>query len=369
MSLTGPQSAEMEALLSSKTSQIESMELEISRLRAQLLKAPPASESEQQVALLEDKLAQAETAASKAQTELSGLRRSLDRTAEKAVREGSGRSTAETAVAEEIHEPEAAKPEREEAMSKARALEQKINAMAGLHKEQDSRMQSLRKEKESLGHEVKELRCRVAALQKRLARHGTDGEKLGEGGGLDDEGLDQLEAEERARLARHIRDLEAENYNLRRGIWHERRKSMQLRPDDHFQDVDLGSGVRSPTQKKGGGGLADLLASGINAITGADEYRVQQGQGGTSLATAAAPAPATAATAAPLDGDDNDGFLDDDLDFDEEAFRAAQKEEMNRRLERVREAKRALKNWESFKLDLVDARQGGGEGAGEIFEV
>ena len=368
MSLAGPAPAEMEALLKSKTSQIESMELEISRLRAQLLKPPPASENEQ-VAALEDKLARAETAASKAQIELSDLRKSLDRTAEKAVREGSGRSSAETAAAEAIREAEAAKSEREVAINKVRALEQKITAMGSLHKEQDSRMQSLRKEKEYLGREVKELHGRVAVLQKRPVRHGTGGEKLDEGGGLDDEEVDELEAEERARLARHIRDLEAENYNLRRSIWHERRKSMQLRPDDHFQDVDLGSGIRSPMRKKGGGGLADLLASGISAITGAEEYQVLQGQRDTSLAAAASPAPATAATAGLLDDDDNDGFLNDDLEFDEEAFRAAQKEEMNRRLERVREAKRALKNWEGFRLDLVDVRRAGGEGDGEIFEV
>ena len=40
-----------------------------------------------------------------------------------------------------------------------------------------------------------------------------------------------------------------------------------------------------------------------------------------------------------------------------------------KRIERVKEVKRALKNWEGWRLDLVENRRGGGEGVGEIFEV
>jgi len=35
----------------------------------------------------------------------------------------------------------------------------------------------------------------------------------------------------------------------------------------------------------------------------------------------------------------------------------------------VKEVKRALKNWEGWRLDLVENRRGGGEGVWEIFEV
>jgi hypothetical protein len=35
-------------------------------------------------------------------------------------------------------------------------------------------------------------------------------------------------------------------------------------------------------------------------------------------------------------------------------------------MERVREVKRGLKNWEGWRLDLVDGRR---EGFGEIFEI
>ena len=61
-----------------------------------------------------------------------------------------------------------------------------------------------------------------------------------------------------------------------------------------------------------------------------------------------------------LDGDD-DGF-------DEDAFRLAQEEEGKKRIERVREMKRALKDWEGWRLDIAESRVGGG-GAGEIFDV
>jgi hypothetical protein len=60
---------------------------------------------------------------------------------------------------------------------------------------------------------------------------------------------------------------------------------------------------------------------------------------------------------------------DDDMEFDEEAFRRAQEEEQKKRIERIKEIKRSLKNWEGWRLDLVENRRGGGEGIGEIFEV
>jgi len=147
-----------------------------------------------------------------------------------------------------------------------------------------------------------------------------------------------------------VRELEGEVHELRRGIWRERRKELDgeessgfTSPGAKFSDVDLGGGM-SPSRRRsiaqGGKGFGDYLASGFNAITGV-----------TSSA---------------------DGALledDEDMDFDEDAFRLAQEEEAKRRIERVREVKRALKNWEGWRLDLVENRRGGGEGVGEIFEV
>ncbi|EGY13572.1 uncharacterized protein VDAG_00254 [Verticillium dahliae VdLs.17] len=101
-----------------------------------------------------------------------------------------------------------------------------------------------------------------------------------------------------------------------------------------FQDVDLGDASRA----HGGGGLGEFFQSGINALTG--------------------------------HGGDEDGFLeDDDMDFDEDAFRQAQADDAKARLERIKDIKRGLKNWEGWRLDLVEIRRGGEEGHGEVFEV
>ena len=90
----------------------------------------------------------------------------------------------------------------------------------------------------------------------------------------------------------------------------------------------------------GGKGFGDFLSSGFNAITG-----------GNSGA--------------------DDALLEDDedIDFDEDAFRLAQEEEAKKRIERVREVKRSLKNWEGWRLDLVENRRVGGEGVGDLFEI
>ena len=66
--------------------------------------------------------------------------------------------------------------------------------------------------------------------------------------------------------------------------------------------------------------------------------------------------------------------FDDGMDgagFDEAAFAQAQREEEARKMvEHVREVKRKLKDWQGWRLDLVDIRRGGnGFGVGDIFEV
>ncbi|KAF3344364.1 Fluconazole resistance protein 3 [Verticillium dahliae VDG2] len=95
---------------------------------------------------------------------------------------------------------------------------------------------------------------------------------------------------------------------------------------------------RTAEKAHGGGGLGEFFQSGINALTG--------------------------------HGGDEDGFLeDDDMDFDEDAFRQAQADDAKARLERIKDIKRGLKNWEGWRLDLVEIRRGGEEGHGEVFEV
>ncbi|KXH61039.1 M protein repeat protein [Colletotrichum salicis] len=331
--------AELEAQLASKTATIESMEIEISKLRAQVDRQTSGTSSEkEQIAALEEKLARSEKAATKAQQELTDLRKNLDRTAEKAVREGSERTSAETKLRSLEHDLADSLDARLEAEKKADGLEKKVTTLTTLHKEQDSRTQTLRKEKERAEKEVSELKARVESLESentRLrSRKSTEG-----GGGLDDDGVDELENEERLRLEKKVRDLEAEVYELRHGHWQEKRRELN---SPSFENVDLGGsrGTSPSAQRKqagAGGGIGDFFQSGINALTGT--------------------------------GDDELLLDDDDVDFDEDAFRRAQEEDAKKRLERIKEIKRTLKNWEGWRLDLVENRRGGSEGVGDVFEV
>ncbi|PNY28412.1 Uncharacterized protein TCAP_01671, partial [Tolypocladium capitatum] len=336
VSMASPLS-ELQAELDSKTATIESMEIEISKFKARVERqATGASSEREQVTALEEKLARAEAAAGKAQRELQDVKRNLERATEKAVREGSERSSAETRLKTLEHELEQLTTVKEELEKRLDGVERKATTLTTLHKEQDSRSQALRKEKERAEKEVSELRTKVEKLEsenvKLRSRKSAEG-----GGGLDDEGVDELESEERVRLQKRIRSLEHEVHELRGGAWIEKRREMETMGPG-FQDVDLGSGgTMAPSHKKAsGGGIGDFFTSGLSALAGGDEDELMD---------------------------------DDDADFDEDAFRKAHEEEARKRLERIKEIKRSLKHWEGWRLDIVDMRRGGGEGVGDVFEV
>ncbi|KAI1270605.1 hypothetical protein F5Y18DRAFT_17689 [Xylariaceae sp. FL1019] len=331
---------ELQAQLASKSSTIETMELEISRLRAQAERQASAGGTDrEQIVALEEKLARSEQAAMKAQRELGDVKKNLERATERAVKEGSAKTSAETKLKSLERDVEQINAEKAELEKKAEALDKKVAALGTLHKENEGRSQTLRKDKERAEKEAQEAQSKIEKLEAENAR--LKKKDAREGGG-DDDGMDELEDEERARMEKKIRDLETENYDLRRGIWHQKRRDMEPGAEEDFTNIDLGNGSSpASVRKTSTKGFSDYLTSGINALTG-------------------------------VGADDNEGFLDDDddLDFDEDAFRKAQAEDGKRRLERMKELKRGLKNWEGWRLDLVDARRGGGGyGAGEIFEV
>ncbi|KAI0408820.1 hypothetical protein F4802DRAFT_546541 [Xylaria palmicola] len=333
---------ELQAQLASKSATIETMELEISRLRAQAERQATAGGSDrEQIVALEEKLARSEQAAMKAQRELTDLKRNLERTTERVVKEGSARTSAETKLRSLEHDVERITSEKADLEKKAEALEKKVVALGNLHKENDSRSQTLRKDKERAEKEVQEAQTKIEKLEAENLR--LRKKDAAEGGG-DDEGMDELENEERQRMEKKIRDLESEVYDLRRGIWHQRRRDMEPGAEGNFTNIDLdNNGPLSPgaTRKAGTKGFSDYLTSGINALAG-------------------------------VSPEEHDELLDDDddMEFDEEAFRRAQQEDAKRRLERIKELKRGLKNWEGWRLDLVDGRRGGGGySAGEIFEI
>ncbi|KAJ2996677.1 hypothetical protein NUW58_g897 [Xylaria curta] len=331
---------ELQAQLASKSTTIETMELEISRLRAQAERQATAGGTDrEQIVALEEKLARSEQAAMKAQRELNDLKRNLERTTERVVKEGSARSSAETKSRSLERDIERIVAEKTELEKKVEALEKKVLALGTLHKENDSRSQALRKDKERAEKEAQEVQSKIEKLEAENLR--LRKKDAAEGGG-DDEGMDELESEERQRMEKKIRDLESEVYDLRRGIWHQRRRDMEPGAEGDFTNIDLDNGPLSPnsTRKAGNKGFSDYLTSGINALAG-------------------------------VSAEEQDEFLeDDDMEFDEEAFKHAQQEDAKRRLERIKELKRGLKNWEGWRLDLVDGRRGGGGyGAGEIFEI
>ena len=329
------------------------MEIEISTLRAHLDRVASGSSDKEQVAALEEKLARSERSAATAQRELGDLKKNLDRTTEKAVKEGSERISAETKLRTLEREAAEAKSHTDELQQKVEALEKKVTTLATLHKEHDARFQAQKREREKAEKEASDLRAKLASTENENLRLREERERLRkrDAEGVDDEGVDDLENEERLHLEKKVRALETEVHELRRGVWRDKRKELDgddsglTSPGARFSDVDLGG--MSPKRRRslaqgGGKGLGDYLQSGFNAITGANVHSNAE-----------------------------DALLEDDgdLDFDEDSFRIAQEEEAKKRLERVREVKRALKNWEGWRLDLVENRRGGGEGVGEIFEV
>ncbi|QSZ33260.1 hypothetical protein DSL72_002848 [Monilinia vaccinii-corymbosi] len=352
--------SDLEAELRSKSSTIESMEIEISNLRAQLERVASGSSVEkEQITALEDKLARSEKSAANAQRELGDLKKNLERTTEKAVKEGSERISAETKLRTLEREAEEAKAHSDELQKKVEALEKKVSTLTTLHKEHDARSQAQKKERERVEKEASDLKIRLVSAENDNLRLKEERERLKkrDAQGIDDDGVDELENEEIQRLERKVRSLEAEAHELRSGVWRDRRREMEGEGDDgitspgaRFTDVDLGGG--SPHARRSGAlqpgkGIGDYLTSGFNAITGGT---APIGHGGAE--------------------DDDELLADDELmEFDEEAFRKAQQEEAMKRIERIKEVKRGLKNWEGWRLDLVENRRAGGEGVGEIFEI
>ncbi|KAI1005943.1 hypothetical protein K3495_g2272 [Podosphaera aphanis] len=313
-----------EAILASKSSTIESMEMEISSLKSVLEQYTLHSSEKQQVMALEDKLSRAEKAAATANTELTDLKRNLDRAAEKAVKEGSERVSAETKLRTVEREFEEKTAQNEELLRKVDMLEKKVSTLATLYKEHDTRLQAQKRVCEKAEKESFDLRIRLAELQKENSR------KF-DANYVDNEGLDDLENERCERLERKVRDLEEETSRLRRGIWSHRRSEIDskgsfgvLSPEANFTEVDLRSEV-SP-----------------------EPNSIQTGKEGYS-----------------------DFITEDDelLDFDEDAFRIAHEREARKRLERIKDIKRSLKNWEGWRLDLVDSRNENIEGRPKIFDI
>ena len=384
------------------------MELEISNLRAQLSSQSTSSSAhETQIAALEEKLSTSESNVEKANRELADTKQALTRASEKAVKEGVDKTSTETLIKNLERELEQTKHEKTESDKKTETLEKKLQALGNLHKESESRHQARLRESENTEKEANALRTKLASVENENLRFKEERENIKKrdaGGGADDDAIDELEDEGRQRLERRIRELEGENFDLRRGVWREKRQELQeghqegFDPADDpssalsgtnasananaFDDVDLVGGspdharrrsmaFRPPQQHSS---FSTVLSSGLAAFTGSgnsnrsrsssshhqhhqhhQQQHHQQQQQGTRGSLE-------------LLSEEN---IDDD--FDEEGFARAQAEEEGRkRVEWGREIKSKLNDWKGWRLDLVDSRagaEGAHVGMGEIFEV
>ncbi|ORY13148.1 M protein repeat protein-like protein [Clohesyomyces aquaticus] len=359
---------DLNAQVASKSSTIESLELEISNLHKQLTEnTRKTSALQTQISTLESSLQKAEHEASSTKTELSDLKANLERASERAVKEGSSRSSAETRIAQLEAELGAANRKASDSISRAELLEKKVETLTQLHRDNDTRNQSRIQEHKKVEREAAELRTRVTGLSNENARlrEAEQRRRKANVDSIDDSaGVQELIEEERERLMVKVRELEEENFELRRGVWRDRRRDMQPSIEDHaspsqpyaspgFDEVDLSGGHhRSPSRGTAPHStLQDVINSGISAFTGQShrrsDARSPPGKG-----------------AAGRDRLPSLGSLDD-FEFDEEAFRAAQEEEGRKRIERVREVKRGLKDWAGWRGDYVDVRAGWGG----VFEV
>ncbi|KAF4554969.1 Hypothetical protein D9617_3g020380 [Elsinoe fawcettii] len=344
--------SDLTAQLASKTSTIESLELELSNLKYQnsILESDKSS-NETNIKTLEQRATAAEEKSTSLQSEIDKLKETLS-------------SPTDSKPADAETDPEAlqrkisvlesslrtAQAAADAATNRATNLESKIETLTKLHRE--SSTQNAAREKE-----VKDLKARVkAANQARTDAAGED--------------LSDLEEEEREKLNARIRDLEAENFELRRGVWRDKRAALQPGMDDGgldsagsgtYEDVDLNGSGSNPYAGRPSFGagrqsstFSDVLQSGISAFTGRDNPRVARGSEGADA----------------RGRKQSLGLISED-GFDEDAFRVAQEEEAKARIERIREVKRGLEQWRGWRLDLVDQRAAGlpGLATGPVFEV
>lgn len=330
-------SSDLNQQLASKTSAIEALELEVSNLRNQITTLhTTVSERDSVIKDGEEKTAAAEAATQAAKQELDALKVSIafpsDSTKE--ANEDPEALTKRITVLES--DLRSATSDIDAASKRAETLQQKLDALTRLHKDVSTSAQSKDKELTDLRNEMKR-RDRPSHV-----RDASDFDLQ------DDE-------TETGQLQTRIRSLEAENFDLRRGIWREKRDELQ---QEEYENVDLGTPYSPRTSslpRAPHSTFQDVINSGISAFTGRPMEPVRK----SSIANATRPRKQSL------------GLLSED-GFDEDAFRLAQEEEAKRRIERVKEVKRGLDKWKGWRMDLVELRQagiGGGREVGPIFEV
>ncbi|RMZ79520.1 hypothetical protein DV737_g3371, partial [Chaetothyriales sp. CBS 132003] len=332
--------------IEAKDSVIADMQLEISRLRSQLASQTSShDEHGSHISGLTASLSAAETRVRSLETQLSESRQALTRASEKAVLAGTASTSKDTQIRALQRDLETAQAQSASSAKKAEQLEKKIEAMHKLHRESEARSAARLSAAELTSREMPTLRAKVSTLEAENARLREQNRRaLSSAAGADDDGLDELEDEERNQLARRIRELEAQVFELQRGLWRDKRTALQ-------PDIDSAATPRKSLDA--GEGFDEYISSGINAF----------------LPSPASPPPPVPGQAGRQRNDSLLQDFDDDAAFDEAAFAHAQREEEAKKmLDHVREVKRGLKNWKSWRLDLVDTRRADA-GPWPIFDV
>jgi hypothetical protein len=343
--------------LASKVSTIESLELELSSLRNQMNGLhSTVLERDASTKELDDRAQAAEAATESVKQELDALKVSMTFPSEetKAANEDPEALTKRITVLES--DLRTANTNLDAAAKRATSLEQKIEALTKLHRDATNTSQAKDKE-------LTELRSQLRRRDRPSHVRDASEFELGE------------EETETGALQARIRALEAENFDLRRGVWREKRAEMQPGMEgEHgnstrspeYEDVDL-NGPYSPFGGRGSNGsrqqhstFQDVLTSGISAFTG----RAREATSAVSRPRGSTGAHGRKQSLGLLSEDDDD-------EFDPEAFQLAQEEEAKRRVERVKEVKRGLEKWRGWRMDIAEMRAdgAGGREVGPVFEV
>lgn len=352
-----------------RESTISDLQLELSRLRSQLT---DSTSHDEQVTALQTALSRAETNLTKAQNELADTKKALNRATEKAVVDSTSATSKETRIKELERTLTAVTVEKDEANKKVDSLNTKIEALNKVHRETEARSAGKLAAADSLNKELQAMKVRMEATEAELVRLREKHKKSMDGADASvDQDLDELQAESTRKLQTQIRELEAENFDLRRGVWRDRRQQLQPHLSEHDHDHEQPDGNRGlDTTDRFDDVDLNAGSSGITALPSSQQKHSNFTQV-LSSGLAAFIAPPTSTNRARADS-----LLQDfDGEFDENAFATAQRkqeEDMKKMMvEHVREVKRGLEKWKGYRLDLVGVRRGvdGVDGFGEVFEV
>ncbi|PGH08317.1 hypothetical protein AJ79_06004 [Helicocarpus griseus UAMH5409] len=388
------------AQLDSKSATIEAMELEISNLRVQLnSQSSTTSASQEQISALEDKLSKTEVSLERAQRELADAKHSLNRAAEKAVKEGVEKTSTETLIKNLERQLREADATKAEADKKIGMLEKKLEALRNLHKESENRNSVRLRERDTFEKEATALKGKLITAENENLRLKEERDRLRKrdpSNVEDNEGLDELEDEQRKKLEKHIRNLEGEIFNLRNGIFQERKREIsEGREGDGgdaggypssagaFDEVDLTGGLpgsgpeharrrsmaERPQQRHSS--VTQVFNSGMAMLRGESSSPVARGRAGSNLHASRNQKELGLVS-------EHEGEDDGEIDFDEYArLQAAEQREREKREAEEKEARKKelahfFGQFKGFRLDLVEARygaQGAGVSEWEIFEI